>query len=497
MNPKNDDETVQIDSRFLFQDSATGKASQAVLTITQICKLILGGTGAVTGQTQLLQLLRSGSYSNQWKTARETYGIRLVCESWYYEDGGKTAGPIAFDKLVEIASKSARLRVFAPLLGEWKEADSLEEFQLVRKILSPSHTSPAKVDSKPAMTESEQSELNNFLSSTDGIGSSSNPVDDDEASYVSDNGTRYVKEPISGRWIHEALAPVKRRQTPEQIDERPTKKQKKAKFAASKSKCWVYITGLPPTVDEAEVARVFSNKAGIIALQPGSENQPKVKLYRDKTTNELKGDASLCFARPESVELATTLLDGTIFPCTGNDKIMSVERAKFEQHGEQFDETRVHRVSNKQRAVAKLAAAQARDWDEGEFNGRLTGGRKGLRIIVLKGVFNPDETTDDDFMKIEGELRFKGSEFGSVEKITIFSKHLDGVVVMKFAQPGAASAAVKFWDNHDKIRASFWDGVTDFSTPMDDNEANEGNDRFGDWLETQQELPQELQLVTE
>jgi len=45
--------------------------------------------------------------------------------------------------------------------------------------------------------------------------------------------------------------------------------------------------------------------------------------------------------------------------------------------------------------VAKLAALQAVGWDESE-NGRLTGGRKGLCIVVLKHLFTLDELEDDE-----------------------------------------------------------------------------------------------------
>ena len=47
--------------------------------------------------------------------------------------------------------------------------------------------------------------------------------------------------------------------------------------------------------------------------------------------------------------------------------------------------------------------------------------------------------------------------------------------------------------------ASFWDGVTDYTTKKDAKQEEEEmavrEEEFGDWLETQ-ELPEELQLQT-
>jgi hypothetical protein len=45
------------------------------------------------------------------------------------------------------------------------------------------------------------------------------------------------------------------------------------------------------------------------------------------------------------------------------------------------------------------------DWDEGEFNGRLTGGRKGLRIIVLKHMFNLTALAD--------QTKIRSCEYGA------------------------------------------------------------------------------------
>jgi HIV Tat-specific factor 1 len=189
---------------------------------------------------------------------------------------------------------------------------------------------------------------------------------------------------------------------------------------------------------------------------------------------------------------------------------MSVKAAKFEQRGTEFDPKRSH-VSEAKRKVAKLAALQAMDWDEGEFNGRLTGGRKGLRIVVLKGMFDAiglgklQERDEENVLhRLEQDLRNSCEEWGAtIEKMTVFSKNKEGVVVLKFAQPGAASKVVKQMNgltmDGRTVEASFWDGKTDFTVVDEEavtKELEHRHEAFGDWLDSQ-DLPEELRLQSE
>ena len=50
------------------------------------------------------------------------------------------------------------------------------------------------------------------------------------------------------------------------------------------------------------------------------------------------------------------------------------------------------------------------------------------------------------------------------------------------------------------IEAFYWDGVTDFTVvdeEADEKEAKERLDAFGDWLDNQDELPEEFQIKVE
>ena len=177
-----------------------------------------------------------------------------------------------------------------------------------------------------------------------------------------------------------------------------------------------------------------------------------------------------------------------------------VSRAKFEQKGDTFVKNSISLVKRK---VAKLAAVQAVCWDEGD-SGRLTGGKKGLRIIVLKGMFKPkDMTTDKGLHELETKVLGECSKYGAVEKITVFSKNRAGVVVVKFTQPAAASATIKAYHSifigGKRIEATFWDGVTDFTIRDEEKETKEAERRhqeFGEWLD-QQQLPEHLRLRVE
>jgi HIV Tat-specific factor 1 len=454
--------------------------------------------------------------------------------------------------------------------SEWRTLDELDDLRTALEAFDDVALAPIESQSREAHlgTNDEadddatdtaaadvERELEKFLQSTGG--SSTNVEqqhdDDKEESYESDGGTRYYKDLQTGNWIHEALAnrhngALKRKRPDGQLgDNNPMsmpqllsssslqssrdassakpaakRKQKKSKFSAKKGRCWIYVTGLPQDCTIDEIATTFA-KAGLLDLDPETQ-RPKIKLYRYKesdapencTTSLIgmpKGDASICYARPESVELAVTLLDNTPFRLhpngTTTGPLLTVQAAKFEQHGEEFEKRR-NAVSNAKRKVAKLATAQAMDWDEGEFNGRLTGGRKGLHIVVLKHLFDSitltqlsEEKQHDVLQALDDELREVCEEWGTVEKVTFFAKNPDGVAIVKFLQPGAASDAVRElegrdWKGH-TLAASFWDGVTDYTVKDEAAEATDSKVReeeFGNWLDNQK-LPEELRLQTD
>ena len=558
---KGEVEPVQdlLDQTFVYQNAKTGNVAPNPMTVRQLCKILcMGITTHITPSTRVLGVLGNGRYSNEWKVAKDIPVLREACSQFHYvvhnSDTPKTTttttkGPVGCKQLSKLLFESddvtQQTKVWSPQLQE-KGWFALKESKHLLAALEAFHQPPQPAKENAATTDTMkqqqttttfdqdetknkaiQDELEAFLSSTVGDGNDSQQRNDDkdDEGYQSDGGTNYVKDHRTGNWIHEALAPSK----PTTVQ--PTKKaatkatttiatttgglslgrkRKKAKFSSRNMKNWVYVTGLPTDTTVDEVATVFG-RAGILDLDPETQ-LPKIKLYRHKDgSNRLKGDASVCFARPESVGLALVLLDEAPFrPSVTNQNalVMRVTRAKFEQQGSSYDTKRTKTLSNAQRKVARIAALQAVGWDEEGENGRITGGRKGLCIIVLKHMFTLQELAeakDEDVVLagLEKEIRQECAQWGTVEKITVFSKHPRGVLVVKFGQPHAASTAVKAFHGRQRqgrrIEATFWDGVTDYTVhdeQAEQREAEKRHEEFGEWLE-EQELPEELRLQVE
>jgi len=555
-----DDSSDPLERVFMHQSPATGQVSAAKLTLRQLCRLLCPASSSVTSTAtavQVLQVLPDGTYSG-WESSQSVPILREALAQWYYEDDGETKGPLTCRQVAEqivSSSKHESIRFYAAHIGSWKVLAEIPELQVALQAfetLKPNAAGvPVEYDPTamafPAASEDDnknnnnyppadaakkevQDELEAFLASTDKLGNHGSAVDDDDAdeeAYESDNGTRYVKDWRTGNFVHEALvAPrptdnsqanktgsnIESSSSTFQPNKRSidtatapaTKKRKKPKFAAKNAKCWVYITGLPHDATEDEVA-TFCSKVGILDLDPETQ-RPKVKVYRYKEgaqKGQGKGDGSVCYARPESVELALSVLDEAPFrPERDLKRVVHVQRAKFEQRGDLVDGGR-QKVSTAKRKVAQLAVKQAMDWDGGEYNGRLTGGMKGLRIIVLQPLFTRNQVTEEALESLEKKVRSDCETCGDVEKITAFASNPRGVVLVKFTQPTAASEAVKLWDGREfdgrRVQATFWDGVTDYTVrneAKEEAEMEKRHEEFGQWLESQ-DLPEELRLQVE
>ena len=576
--------TITLSTPFIYQNHQTGQPSSAPLTSRQLCRILCPAKGStstsiITPQTLLLGYdTTTNTYDESgWKQASTIPILKEACSSWYYESKDGVKGPVSTRDLADLLKNGEgsvideNTRVFCQSndggssngSGEWTCIQDLSSLQLAIEALSEVKTMPVNwpsnedddnnMDKVANMTyvdggtedgatkedddvtqQKVHDELEAFLTSTDHLAphaATGEGDESDEEEYESDGGTRYVKDPRTGSWIHEALAPKKEKKKADkkkkdgessststlsktigEIATTKKRKRNKPKFSAKNARNWIYVSGLPKDTNEEEVAAYFQ-KVGIIDMDPETQ-KPKIKLYRNKKgengnnqSGTLKGDASICYARPESVELALQILDENLFR---DDATLSVQRAKFEQHGT-FDGDnkkggkRV--ISEAKRKVARLAALQAVGWDEGE-NGRIAGGLKGLRIVVLMNMFDPKElqndTNDEKLQTIEREVHAECGEFGAVEKITVFSKHPAGVMIVKFTQPNAASDAVnkfngKVRDNGRKVEASYWDGVTDYTCrdeAKEEKETEKRLDEFGDWLENQ-DLPDEFKLQVE
>ena len=131
----------------------------------------------------------------------------------------------------------------------------------------------------------------------------------------------------------------------------------------------------------------------------------------------------------------------------------------------------------------------------------VEGGRVAARtpeptVAVVQLELEDDE--DAVLAQLEINIRSECEKWGQIEKLTVFSKNPQGVVILKFSQPVVASRTVKEFNgrifNGRKIDATFWDGVTDYTVVDEEREKIEGemrHEEFGSWLEDQ-ELPEAL-----
>ena len=72
----------------------------------------------------------------------------------------------------------------------------------------------------------------------------------------------------------------------------------------------MYVTGLPADVTDQEFEELMA-KCGMIEHDPRTKKS-KLKLYRDGA-GAVKGDGLCSYIKPESVQLALTILDGAEF----------------------------------------------------------------------------------------------------------------------------------------------------------------------------------------
>mmetsp|Transcript_4800 Transcript_4800/g.11284 ORF Transcript_4800/g.11284 Transcript_4800/m.11284 type:complete len:484 (-) Transcript_4800:206-1657(-) len=288
---------------------------------------------------------------------------------------------------------------------------------------------------------------------------------------------------------------------------RKKKKKKKKKDGwnekAATAHSWVYVEGLPPDATVEEVAAHFA-KCGVLAVDPVTQ-EPRVKLYRDRVTGELKGDASICYAKQGSVPLACQVLDGGRLRA---DSCLSVKRAEFNLKGGQFDPSKKQKVSGSQIKMAKLAASQALSWGEADDAGLDSKAAAVLKIVVLAGLFDPlelEQNPDAEANLLKDLVAELEAECGDPEKITLFARNPRGVVVVKFKTAFAAAECLKLMHGRffagRKLSCIYWDGVTDYTVRAEDAPGGEEKEEkriegFGDWIENQ-ELPEDLQLRVE
>ena len=176
----------------------------------------------------------------------------------------------------------------------------------------------------------------------------------------------------------------------EQVDAKKKKKTETEKEAAwfeeeeSKS-TKVYVSNLPSVITEESFVE-FMSKCGMVEFDIRTK-KPKVKIYRDEEGNP-KGDGLCSYIKPESVQLALTILDGSVL----EDKTVSVTRAKFEMKGNYDPSLKPKKLTKKQQEKAKKARERMFEWQPEKLKGERA---KFEKTIVIKKMFDVEEFDKD------------------------------------------------------------------------------------------------------
>lgn len=257
----------------------------------------------------------------------------------------------------------------------------------------------------------------------------------------------------------------------EAMDEKKKKKKKKSK--RKRTVTAVYVTNIPKDATENELATHFA-KCGLIQSDPLTR-EVCIRIYKDDQ-GVPKGDATVVYSLAPSVENAVTILHEAELRIGHPETSLKVERATKQpawaidnhQGGASASDTMERALK-----LRRLEQDQALSWNEEGVEDH-----KGLRIIVIKNLFDPysDEVRLDPSFKrdLEDDLMEECANFGDVKKVTVFDKHPEGVAIVRFLSARAAELCVERmngrWFAKRKLSSEFWDGFTDFRKGIAEDE---------------------------
>jgi len=278
--------------------------------------------------------------------------------------------------------------------------------------------------------------------------------------------------------------------TSEEGDQKKKKRKRKRKnrkkgFKQSKTNNWVYVSGLDRDITVPTLNEMFV-KYGIID-EDVITGGPRIKIYRD-VDGAPKGDASVCYLREPSVELAIQMLDEVEYK-PGHQ--LKVSRAQWEKKA---GEDTKGSVPKKPEWAKSLTTAEYKKRVEAKRKrqiAKLGWKSTGIQtIMILKNVFTLKQIKEEgEIFKTEltADIRAGCSAFGEVTLVTVCEHNEEGAVIVKFKTSASVVPCVekmngRFFGGR-SLCAEVWDGYTNYIVKESEETKARREAEFGAWLE--------------
>ncbi|KXS21623.1 hypothetical protein M427DRAFT_51042 [Gonapodya prolifera JEL478] len=288
-------------------------------------------------------------------------------------------------------------------------------------------------------------------------------------------------------------------------DQAAVKKPKPAKAPPPNTS--IYVTNLPQDTDEEEMKGFFS-KCGLI-MSDVATGKPRIKLYRNASTNQLKGDALITFFKEESVALAIQLLDESEYRI-GKGPIIRVSKAQFTPKEPKQAASNAASNKNGEATHADVSGGQKAKpekrkirrtlnhlnkqlgWFEEDTEGKKA--EKSARVVILKGMFTPMEIESDPtlLLDLKEDVRGECEKCGEVTNVVLYDKSDEGVMSVKFKEQSGADSCIQLMNGRyfagRRISAEMYDGKTKYDKLKSGKEETEEEEkarleRYAKWLE--------------